>query len=365
MTDPIRVIVVDDSPFVCRLLTAFLDSSPKIQVVSTALDGKQAVELVNDLRPDTVTLDLEMPEMNGLAALEHIMHECPTPVVLVSGVSRQAAAVTLQALDIGAVDFVFKYTPGLDTNPEVLRQEIVAKVIAASQIKVIRTLRPSRLKSGERDLAKHAVHPPNTTYKRDATFEVPGTGILASPFGVVIVIGASTGGPIAVRELLSQLPVGFRAAVIIVQHMPATFTHVLAAQLDRQVAYRVKEAEPGDRLEPGLALVAPGNYHLLVKPDTRVELNQAPEFGGHRPSVDVTMQSVAQIFGAHTNGVILSGMGDDGALGMLSIRAKGGKTFAQDAESCVVDGMPQRAIERGAVDHVASPEEIGQMLRMG
>jgi two-component system chemotaxis response regulator CheB len=368
MTGSIRVVVADDSPFVCRLLTSYLHSSPDFQVVGTALNGTRALELIKELRPNVVTLDLEMPEMNGLKALEHIMYECPTPVVLVSGVSRQAAVITLQALDMGAVDFVLKYTPGVDTNPEALRQEIMVKVRAASQIKVIRSLRHRRQDRGtvpvpypaypsEPERAQGIV--PTIDDERAQRRDV-------SPFlaSGVVVIGASTGGPVALRELLSSLPADFPAAVIIVQHMPATFTGVLAAQLDRQVPFKVKEAETGDRLQPGLALVAPGGYHLLLQPDSRVELNQGPEIGGHRPSIDVTMQSVAQLYGARTKGIVLTGMGNDGSLGLVSIRAKGGKTFAQDAASCVVNGMPQRAIEKGVVDHVAPPAKIAQILKM-
>jgi len=368
MTGPIHVVVADDSPFVCRLLTSYLQSSLDFQVVGTALNGARAVELVKELRPDAVTLDLEMPEMNGLEALEHIMHDCPTPVVLVSGVSRRAAAITLQALNMGAVDFILKYTPGVDTDPMALRQEIMAKVRAASQIKVIRSLRSRRL-DRETVPAPYPAYPseperaqgiaPTVDEERARRREV-------LPFlpGGVVVIGASTGGPVALRELLSNLPADFSAAVIIIQHMPAAFTGVLAAQLDRQSPLKVKEAEAGDRLQPGLVLVAPGGYHLLLRPDSRVVLNQGPEIGGHRPSIDVTMQSVAQLYGARTKGVVLTGMGNDGSLGLVAIRAKGGKTFAQDAASCVVNGMPQRAIEKGVVNHIAPPARIAQLLRM-
>jgi two-component system chemotaxis response regulator CheB len=182
--------------------------------------------------------------------------------------------------------------------------------------------------------------------------------------GGVVVIGASTGGPVALRELLSNLPADFSAAIIVIQHMPASFTEVLAAQLDRQVPLMVKEAETGDLLQPGLVLVAPGDYHLLLQPNAQVELSQGPAIEGHRPSIDVTMQSVAQIYGARTRGIVLTGMGDDGSQGLISIRSKGGKTFCQDAASCVVNGMPQRAIEKGVVDHVAPPAEIAHLLRM-
>ena len=178
-----------------------------------------------------------------------------------------------------------------------------------------------------------------------------------------MVIGASTGGPVALRELLSNLPGDFATPIVIVQHMPASFTGVLAAQLDRQVPLKVREIEAGDRLQPGRALVAPGDFHLLLRSEMETELNRGPEIGGHRPCIDVTMQSAAQVYGARTKGILLTGMGDDGTLGLVSIRAKGGQTFAQDAASCAVNGMPRRAIEKGVVDHVAPPARIAQMLR--
>jgi two-component system chemotaxis response regulator CheB len=350
MMSRLRVVVADDSPFVCRLLTSFLQSSPDIEVVGTALNGARALELVKTLTPHALTLDLEMPDMNGLQALEQIMIEAPLPVIMVSGVSHHAAAVTLQALELGAVDFVLKYTPGIDTNPELLRQELIAKVRAAAQVKVIRALRSRQPKTEARAIE----YPPESATGRSLGAILPG--------GVVI-IGASTGGPLALRELLGNLPADFPAAVIVIQHMPASFTGVLAAQLDRQVSLQIKEARNGDPLRPGLALVAPGNYHLLLDSLGRVLLKQGPAVGGHRPSIDVTMQSAAQIFGGRVKGVVLTGMGDDGALGLVSIQAKGGQTFAQDAASCVVNGMPQRAIEKKAAQYVASPAEIARLLQ--
>lgn len=363
MTETVRVVVADDSPFVCRLLAAYLQSSDGFRVVGTALNGLRAVEQVIDLHPDVVTLDLDMPGMDGLEALERIMTECPTPVVLVSGVSRQAADLSLKALDLGAVDFVFKYTAGVDTDPETLRREILARVRAASRIKVVRSLRTHRRRDGEAAPASSAALPnyaplaPDTLPERHRRGDAP-------PYlpGGVVVIGASTGGPVALRELMNNLPADFPAAIIIIQHMPATFTGVLAAQLDRQVPLTVRQANQGDYLRPGLALVAPGGYHLLLGSDLRVELNQGPEIGGHRPSIDVTMQSVAQLYGARAQGVLLTGMGDDGSLGLMSIHSKGGKTFVQDEASCVVNGMPQRAVEKGVVDHIAPPDTIAHLL---
>jgi two-component system chemotaxis response regulator CheB len=354
MSASLRVIVVDGSPFVCRLLTAHLQSVPGMKVVGTARDGSRALELVRSLKPAAVTLGLELATRSGLEVLEAIMHDCPTPVVVISGPGRQAAAVTLRALELGAVDFILKHTPGADTDPDTLRHEVLAKVALAARVKVIRSLRPAR--SGERGPVLLA--PPALPMERTAAPALP-----APYLPGIVVIGASTGGPLALRELLGALPADYPAGFLVVQHMPASFTGVLATQLDRQVALRVKEAQEGERLQPGLVLVAPGDHHLLMRPDSRVELSRGPVIAGHRPSIDVTMQSVAQVYGPRTRGVVLTGMGEDGAWGLVAIRSKGGKTYAQDGASCVVNGMPQRAIDQGVVDHVASPRGIAQLLR--
>jgi two-component system chemotaxis response regulator CheB len=352
MSESIRVVVVDDSPFVCRLLTTYLQSSSDLEVVGTALNGPRAVELVSDLRPDVVTLDLKMPGMNGLEVLRRVMRDAPTPVIIVSGVSREAAATTLHALDLGAVDFILKYKPHADTDPDALRDALVATVRAASQIQVIRSL-------GLQPMAASSPLRADDGSAPILPFLPDGGG---RQYGV-IVIGASTGGPMALREVLSRLPADFPAAVIVVQHMPASFTGVLAAQLNRQVGLRVKEAADGDRLRAGLVLVAPGDYHLLVQPGARVTLNQGPEIRGHRPSIDVTMQSVAQVYGARAQGVLLTGMGDDGVQGLVAIRAKGGRTCVQDEASCVVGGMSKRAIAKHVVDHIAPPDGIARILQ--
>jgi len=358
---PIRVLVVDDSPFVCRVLTAHLHAENDIEVVGTALDGQRAISLVKELRPDAVTMDLEMPGMNGLEALERIMAECPTPVIMITGASRRAADATAQALNMGAIDFVLKYIPGVDTDPEILAKEIINKVRAAAQIKVIRSLR-TREDGQEVDFPKpKPITVPSKKRKKRSKRAPEPKSAEGMPGGVVI-IGASTGGPVAIRELLGKLPRDFPSAVVIVQHMPATFTGIFADQLDRHTFFDVKEAETGDRVKPRRVLVAPGDHHLLLRPDHSIELNKGPKIGGHRPSIDVTMQSAAQIYGPRTRGVLLTGMGSDGALGLLAIRSRGGPTFAQDADSCVINGMPQRAIEKGVVDHVGPPLRLAQLL---
>jgi two-component system chemotaxis response regulator CheB len=352
MSEPIRVVVADDSPFVCRLLTAHLQSSPDVRVVGTALDGPRALDLIRELRPDAVTLDLGMPGMDGLEVLDRLMREHPLPVILISGVSRQAADLALEALRRGAVDFIFKYTPGVNTDAEALRREIVAKVRTAARVKVIRSL-------GEPAVAEE----PRLAVETGTAEEVHGPeeswALWTEP---VIVIGASTGGPVALRELLEELPEDFPAGILVVQHLPGTFTGVLAAQLDRRVRVRVKEAEEHDRLRPGLVLIAPGERHLLVRPNGRIGLPRAAKIRGHRPSIDVTMQSAAQAFGARARGVLLTGMGTDGVIGLQWIRRRGGRTFVQDVASCVVGGMPQRALDRGLVDAAGTPAQIAAWL---
>lgn len=361
MTDPIRVVVADDSPFVCRLLTNYLQSSADCEIVGTALNGKRAIQLIRELKPDVVTLDIEMPTMDGLEALDIIMTEFPTPVIIVSGISREAAATTLRALNMGAVDFILKYSADHPINPEVLRQEIIDKVKAASRIKVIRSIkRLHKRRSGEIVEVLEETRPsePIPAVKPAAQ---PVTGFPYLPAGL-IVVGASTGGPVAIRELFSKFPPDFQAGIIVVQHIPESFTEVLAAQLNRRLPLRVKEAAQDDLLEPGLVLVAPGDRHLLLRSDGRMDINKGPVINGHRPSIDVTMQSVAQVYGSRTTGIILTGMGNDGVSGMVAIHAKKGRTFAQSSESCVVNGMPQRAIEKGVVQRVAAPTEIGRIL---
>lgn len=359
MTPKIRVVVVDDSPFVCRLLASHFQSAPDMQTVATVSDGATAVETVKRLRPDAVTLDLEMPGLSGLETLERIMHEQPTPVLVVSGVSKNAAATALKAINLGAVDFVLKYTPGADTDPSVLRHEIISKVRSAAQIKVVRSLsahpvvkNPVELKSIRAAFERHI----QTASGNGLKTETP------PPAGVVV-IGASTGGPVALRDLLGLLPKDFPQGVIVVQHLPSAFSEVLAAQLNRQIPLKVKEAQDREQIESGVVLVAPGGRHLSLRHDGRIALNENEDGYNYCPSVDVAMKSAAKIYGARAKGVVLTGMGDDGSRGLADIRAVGGKTFAQDLDSCVVNGMPRSAIEKGVVDYTGSLEEIAAMLQ--
>ncbi len=346
------VLVVDDSPFVCRLVASYLGAESDLLVVGTAHSGAEALERLRTLRPDVIALDLEMPEIDGLEVVRRAMAERPTAIVVITGASGRSATRTLQALDAGAIDFVLKYAAGTKIDPEALRREIVAKVRAAVGVRVVRSL-PFRTPS----VAPLSV--PLTSAVR-GTEGAPFPTFSGSPG--IVVIGASTGGPLALRLLIAELPDDFSWPVLIVQHIPASFTGVLAAQLDRHTRLAVREAESGERLLAGRIYVAPGGRHLLVGRDGRLELSRGPEVGGHCPSVDVTLQSAALAFGSRSVGVLLSGMGTDGVLGLRAVRAKGGRSFAQDAASCVVAGMSQRAIEAGLVEVVAPPAELGRRL---
>jgi two-component system, chemotaxis family, protein-glutamate methylesterase/glutaminase len=342
--EPLRILIADDSPFICRLLRGYFHSEPGFEVVGVVHDGQGAIEQAKLLRPDAITLDLGMPKMDGLEALASIMRDTPTPVVVISGVSGRAATRTLQALDLGAVDFVLKFTPGQDIDPEALRREIRAKVRTAANIQVVRLL-------------GGALEPvPKQRPARSAP--APQSGSLG-----LVVIGASTGGPGALRELLAELHGDFDQAIIVVQHIPGSFTGVLAAQLNRSCALEVREADDGEVLVPGVVFVAPGGYHLLVRSGARLAVVAGTPKDGHCPSIDITMESAAQILGSRVTGVVLTGMGDDGTKGLRAIHRRAGETFAQEAESCVVNGMPQRAIEAQVVDQIATPARIGQLLQ--
>lgn len=333
---PINVLVVDDSAFMRKMISDMLNSDPDIRVVDTARDGQDAIEKVGKLRPDAITLDLEMPRLDGLAALAYIMNRHPTPVVLLSAVTKKGAEETIKALEYGAVDFITKPSGNISLDIHVLRNEIIKKVKLATLAKV------KKVKFAARRVVKVKF-----AERRRA-----------------VVIGASTGGPQALVEVLRKLPGNIPACLLVVQHMPRGFTKSFAERLDSLSDLEVKEAEEGDSLRPGSALVAPGDYHMLVE-DSVVKLNQGDRLHGVRPAIDVTMKSAAEAFGADTVGVLLSGMGEDGALGMKAIREKGGVTIAQDEETSVIFGMPKAAIELGSVDKVVPISQISiEILRL-
>lgn len=327
----IRVLVVDDSAFVRQAMVRMLASAPDIEVVGTAVDGKDGLEKAQALRPDVVTLDIKMPRMGGLEALRRIMTECPVPVLLLSSLTSEGGEITLRGLELGALDFVDKSSVQGHMNLLDLADELQAKVRALARV--------------PRDKV-HALDP----RLADARAPLPAPHAQGAE---VVVIGTSTGGPPALQSIIPKLPQGLSSAILIVQHMPVGFTRSLADRLDSRSALPVREAQEGDSVAPGVVLIAPAGRHMKVQrrgPVTKVWLDDEPRSALHRPSVDVLMASVAKVYGARSLGVVLTGMGSDGVEGLRAIRQSGGRTFAESEESCVIYGMPKAAVEAGVVD---------------
>ena len=344
----IRVAIADDSPFTCKLLASYLEENGDCRVVGYAHDATTTLDLVRTSAPDVLTLDLQMPGGDGLELLREVGCAATVPVVVISGISRRAAATTLRALELGAVDFVLKYTDGAPVSAASLKREIVTKVKAAAGAQVS-AARPRQVLA--------AVEQPA------AARPIRSVGKMPAPQGPgVIVIGSSTGGPGALGELLAELPADFGTCCVIVQHLPAMFTAPFAEQLSRHTSLRVRETVAGDRIEPGRVLVTPGAFHVLIRPDGRLELQAPTERDSYRPSIDLAMTSAAESYGASAIGVVLTGMGNDGAEGLKRIREAGGKAYVQEPSSSVMASMPKRALERAGADHVARPARIGQLL---
>ncbi|MCG5243543.1 chemotaxis response regulator protein-glutamate methylesterase [Azospirillum doebereinerae] len=346
---PVRVVVVDDSALVRRLLTAILDGDPRTTVVATASDPIQARAAIKETDPDVVTLDIEMPHMDGLSFLEKIMTLRPTPVVMISSLTQEGADTTLQALEMGAVDFVAKPTADLRNALGELGREIVDKVVAAAGAK--RRLAARRI--GGPCSAAPAVH--------HSALALLG---VAGHTGSVVAMGASTGGVEALREVIATLPANAPGTLVTV-HMPSAYTGRFAQRLDALSAMSVKEAEHGDRVLPGHVYIAPGGRHLELVRDGgayRCRLHEGEKVQGHRPSVDVLFQSVAAAAGRRGIGVILTGMGRDGADGLKRMRDEGARTIGQDERSCVVYGMPRIAKELGGVEREVPLSRVAETV---
>ncbi len=343
----VRVLIVDDSALMRKLLTEILSSDEGIEVLGTASDPLKAWPMIQTLRPDVLTLDVEMPRMDGLSFLEKLLRAHPMPVVMVSSTTAKGADNTLRALELGAVDFVTKPTIDVERGLLRLARELVAKVKAASRARV-------RPRPGG---------PGPAASPRSTPFVAASSGPQK-----MIAIGASTGGTEALREVICALPAG-SPGIVVVQHMPEGFTAQFAARLDRIASVRVKEAEDGDVISPGRVLIAPGSHkHMEVVRSGigfGVRLVTSEPVKHHRPSVSVLFHSCARAVGPGAVGVILTGMGDDGADGLLAMRMRGARTIAQDEQSCVVFGMPKAAIAQGGVEVVMPLERIaGGMLAL-
>jgi two-component system, chemotaxis family, protein-glutamate methylesterase/glutaminase len=344
MSATIRVLVVDDSALMRKLIPAILARDPSIEVVGTAMDGAFALKKIEELRPDVVTLDLEMPRMDGMETLRLIMRRAPLPVILFSTHSKEGAYSTLKALALGAVDFIAKPTDAAAGHLETIADQLIEKIKVAKRA-AGRRLPPATV----------AIDPPDQ--KKGARSTLPPSRIIA--------IGTSTGGPNALQFVLSQIPADFPCSILVVQHMPEGFTEMFAKRLDECSALDVSEAKSGDLLISGRVLICPGNRHMMVRRMPRGDmavLSDGPPVNGHRPSVDVLFHSVAQEFALSAVGVIMTGMAEDGAEGLGAIKAAGGMTIAQSEDTCVVSGMPRAAIQKGHVNKIIPLDGIGAFL---
>ena len=343
MSGPVRVLVVDDSALMRKLIPRLLASDPSIEVVGTAMDGAIALRKIEELRPDVLTLDLEMPLMDGIATLRAIMRTRRVPVIVFSAHSRRGANLTFKALALGACDFV--------TKPEQATADALGAVAAELSLK-IKTAAASQLPN------LPPAELPETPLEK-----APGDPESHPPAARIIAVGISTGGPGALQRVIPQLPSSFPGCIVIVQHMPEGFTDMFARRLDECSAIHVSEARSGDFLLAGHAYVCPGNRHLTVKRmvvGDMVVLRDGERVNGHRPSADVLLSSVAQEYGAAGAGVIMTGMGEDGVEGLGRVRDAGGITLAQSRETCVVDSMPRAAIDRRCAQRVVPLENMAR-----
>jgi len=352
----IRVLIVDDSAAVRETMTQILSSDPLIDVIGTAADPFIAAKRIQQEVPDVITLDVEMPRMDGITFLRKLMEQHPIPVVMCSSLVEDGSETLIQAVDAGAVDIILK--PKMDTKQQLqeARIRICDTVKAAAQVK----LKP-------RTFGRHrTLSAPKLT--ADAVLPAPGNGAMAKTTERIVCIGASTGGTQSLQSVLERLPAN-SPGIVVVQHMPEQFTAAFAMRLDNLCQVSVKEAEDGDTVLPGHVLIAPGNYHMLLQRSGAryyVSVKEGPLVSRHRPSVDVLFRSAAHAAGSNAVGIIMTGMGDDGAKGLLEMREAGANTIAQDEESCVVFGMPKEAINLGAAEQVISLDRIpAQILLLG
>ena len=344
MSEKLRVLVVDDSALMRKLIPQVLQHDPAIEVVGTAMDGAIGLKKIEELRPNVITLDLEMPRMDGIEMLRQITRKHRVPVIVVSAHTKHGAGLTLKALALGAFDFVTKPQDAASGHIEQIGKQLAIKIKVAAA-------------SGA---PKMIITEPATKQKeprRSSNSHWPSR---------VVAIGVSTGGPNALQYLFSQLPGDFPGCLLVVQHMPEGFTEMFAKRLHESSAIEVKEAQSGDLLLAGRALICPGNRHMKVRRmdhgDIAVLVDQ-PRVNGHRPSVDVLFQSLAQEFGSRSVSIIMTGMGDDGVIGTGAVQAVGGNTIAQSPDTCIVDSMPRHAIERRFVSRVVSLSNLASVLQ--
>ncbi len=353
----IKVLVVDDSAFMRKMISDIINSSPELEVIAKARNGTDAISKTKEMQPDVITMDIEMPEMDGLTALKYIMQENPVPVIMLSSLTSQGAEQTLRALQLGAVDFITKPSGQISLDIEQVSDDIIKKVKAVAGTK--RKL--MNLYSSTETLIPRKSTPVKIV-KHD--------GILNK----LVLIGTSTGGPKALYQVIPGLPASIDAAVLVVQHMPAGFTRSLADRLDSLSEVRVKEAEHGEKVLPGCVYIAPGDYHMRINVQGKdraqklyIQLDKSAPRGGLRPAVDVLLESAAEKSWPQILCVIMTGMGCDGAAGIKKLKERGASIIAEDPSTCIVYGMPKAAVETGMVDRIVPlpdiSEEILKMLK--
>ena len=355
MTRKIKAVVVDDSAFMRKSLSIMLESTGEIEVVATARDGIEGVEMVKSKMPDIVTMDIEMPRMDGLTALQKIMKEFPTPVLMVSSLTTEGAKDTLKALEYGAVDFIPKELSFVNVNIIKIKEDLVAKVKAIVSQKSL-DLRLQRI----HNLNFNKNGSPSTPKQAYSSKSLPQIGYRA------IALGISTGGPMSLQRVIPMLSKKLSIPMFVVQHMPPKFTKSLAERLNGLSEVEVKEAEDKEIVKGGVVYIAPGGFHMTVEKTTnnhlQISISQFPSDTLHRPSVDVMLNSVINVYSKYVLGVIMTGMGRDGADAIKELKIKGGYSIAQDEESCVVYGMPKAVVDAGNADLVLPLESIANAI---
>lgn len=360
----IKVVVIDDSAFMRKALAAMLSKDPEIEVVGAARDGEEGLEMIRRHQPDVVTLDIEMPRMDGLTALRHIMMEMPRPVLMVSSLTTEGAEATLKAMELGAVDFIPKQLSKVSLDIVKIEDDLRAKVKLIAKRRMSHLSRSSltaRVRAAGAAGAAQAGAASAAPAERPSRAIRPG----GSQTRDLVAIGVSTGGPPAVQKVLSVLPKDFPAGILIAQHMPAAFTGPFAKRLDSVCQITVKEAEDGERLQHGVAYVAPGGKHLrLDQKVSRIDVRvvEEPREALYKPSATVLFESVAAGVGRRGLGVVLTGMGSDGLDGMKVLKAKGGRALAQSDSTCVVYGMPKAIVDAGLADEIVDIDDMGEAI---
>jgi two-component system chemotaxis response regulator CheB len=352
--EKIRVLIADDSAFMRKVLHGILEADGGFEVVGEACDGREAVEKSALLKPQLITMDVNMPHMDGLQATEVIMSTEPRPIVIVSSESRAGAEATLRALELGAIDFVAKPSGAIDLDMPSVREELVRKLRIAAKVRVVRNL----LRAAPVPAAPPVSAPNMVAWHEERRQNIASVASVTGIRLPVAVLAASTGGPATLMKLIPQFRAGFPAALLVVQHMPGGFTEQFAEQLASVSKIPVKQAMNGEPLRAGHAYVCPGDCHLRIAPPGRIVLDDGPRIAGYRPNIDVTLESVAALVGASAVAAILTGMGNDGAQGVQAIREYGGWVVAQDEATSVIFGMPYEAIKTGAVHQVLPLEQI-------